>query len=62
MQRTNNRWVVTVIEWQPRNGKRRQGRQKTRRIDKEFFDGLNWIEMSEKNPSRRIPSNSGFSC
>ena len=30
MRRTDNRWTVRVTECQPRDGKRRQGRQRTR--------------------------------
>ena len=43
MRRRDNRWTVRVTEWPPRNGKRRQNRQRTRRKDEiESFAGVTW--------------------
>ena len=30
MRGRDNKWTVRVIEWQPKDGKRRQGRQRTK--------------------------------
>ena len=43
MRRTDNRWTIRVTEWQPRDGKRRQGRQRTRWKDEiRSFAGVAW--------------------
>ena len=43
MRRRDNRWTVRLTEWQPRDGKRSQGRQRTRWRDEiKRFAGINW--------------------
>ncbi len=42
MHRTDNRWTKRVTEWQPRNSKRSQGRQRIRRDEIVAFAGVRW--------------------
>ena len=43
MRRTDNRWTVRVTEWHPRDGKRRQGRQRIRWRDEiRSYAGKAW--------------------
>ena len=47
MRRRNNRWTVKVTEWQPRDGKRKQGRQRTRwKDDIHYFSGVTWNRLA----------------
>ncbi len=47
VRRTDNRWTKRVIEWQPRNCKRSQGRQKVRwRNEITAFAGAVWSTLT----------------
>ncbi len=47
MRRTDNRWTKTVTEWQPRNSKRSQGRQRIRwRDEMAAFAGGRWSSLT----------------
>ncbi len=46
MCRTDNRWTKRVIEWQPRNCKRIQGRQRVRWGDEITFAGAEWSTLT----------------
>ena len=57
----DNRWIVRVTEWQPRDSKRNQGRQRTRWRDeiRSFTGGIrnnrHLTEMSGKDWARPLP-------
>ena len=43
MRRKVNRWTVRVTKWRPGNGKRRQGRQRTKLTDEiRSFAEVTW--------------------
>ncbi len=47
MRRTDNRWTKRVTEWQPRNSKRSQGRQRIRWRDEIVaFAGVRWSSLT----------------
>ncbi len=47
MRRTYNRWTKRVMEWQPRNSKRSQGRQRIRWRDEiAAFIGARWSSLT----------------
>ncbi len=47
MHRTDNRWTTKVTEWQPRNCKRSQGRQKSRWRDEIVaLAGVGWRTLT----------------
>ena len=56
MHRNDNRWTVRLTEWQPRDGKRRQGRQRTRWRDEiRSFAGVSWNrQVANKEEWRRL--------
>ena len=56
MRWTDNRRTVTVTEWQPRDGKRRQGRHRTRWRDEiESFVGVTWSrQAADRDEWRRL--------
>jgi len=46
-RRNDNRWTKRLLEWQPRTGKRRRGRQKRRwRDDITTFVGATWARLA----------------
>ena len=48
MRRDDNRWTRRVTEWQPRNGKRTRGRQKSRwRDDLTTYMGPTWTRLAQ---------------
>ncbi len=47
MHRTDNRWTKRITEWQPRNSKRSQGRQRIRWRDEIVaFLGVRWSSLT----------------
>ena len=43
MKRTDNRWTIRPTEWQPKDGKQKQGRHRTRQRDEiGSFAGVTW--------------------
>ena len=47
-RRNDNRWTKRMLEWQPRMGKRRRGRQKRRwRDDITSYIGMTWARVAE---------------
>ena len=56
MRQTDNRWTVRVIEWQPKDDKRRQDRQRTRWGDDiKSFDGVTWNrQAADRDEWRRL--------
>ena len=47
-RRNDNRWTKRMLEWQPRMGKRRRGRQKRRwRYDITSYIGMTWARVAE---------------
>ncbi len=47
MRRRDNRWTTRVTEWQPRNGRRNQGRQRVKWTDEiRAFAGANWSSLT----------------
>ncbi len=61
-RRKDNRWTKRLLEWQPRTGKRRRGRQKTRwRDDITSYIRTTWARVAEDrkvwNDMRRATSN-----
>ncbi len=54
MRRTDNRWTKRVTEWQPRNCKRRQGRQRVRWRDEiTAFAGAGWSTLTSDRERRK---------
>ena len=54
--RRDNKFTVRVTEWQPKDGKRRQGRQRTRWRDEiGGFAGVTWNRRAaDRDESRRL--------
>ncbi len=49
MRRMDNRWTKRVTEWQPKNSKRRQGRQRIRWRDEIVaFAGVKWSSLTSE--------------
>ncbi len=47
MRRRDNRWTTRVTEWQPRNGRRNQSRQRIRWRDEiRAFAGTSWNSLT----------------
>ncbi len=47
VRRHDNRWTTRVTEWQPRNGRSSQGRQRVRQKDGiRAFAGLSWNSLT----------------
>ncbi len=55
MRRSDNRWTTRVTEWQPRNGRRNQGRQRIRWRDEiRAFAGPSWSSLTSDREKLRM--------
>ncbi len=55
MRRRDNRWTTRVTEWQPRNGRRNQGRQRVRWRDEiRAFAGPSWGSLTSDREKWRM--------
>ncbi len=55
MRRPNKRWTTRVTEWQPRNGRRSQGRQRVRwRDEVKAFAGPSWTSLTSEKERWRM--------
>ncbi len=55
MRRRDNRWTTRVTDWQPRNGRRSQGRQRVRWRDEiRAFAELSWSSLTSDRERWRI--------
>ncbi len=47
MRKRDNRWTTRVTEWQPKNGRRNQGRQRVRwKEEIRAFSGPSWSSLT----------------
>ncbi len=55
MRRRDNRWATRVTEWQPRNGRGSQGRQRVRwRYEIRAFAGPSWSSLTSDRERWRM--------
>ncbi len=55
MQRRDNRWTTKVTEWQPRNGRRSQDKQRVRwRGEIRAFAGTSWSSLTSDRERWRM--------
>ncbi len=53
--RSGNRWTMRVTEWQPRNGRRNQGKQRVRWEDEIIvFAGPSWSSLTSDRQRWRM--------